>query len=396
MKNLRVGVWITNDLVPETGGGHGYYMELLRALNNHDFKDAEIIFLSDRKISVHGLKIQRLTRSSRQLKFWHSISSFLAKKRLLSKITLIPNKAIDKSRKEIYRYVDIIYYLTPHCAYPDFPYVFTLWDLGYMNTYAFPEISMNEKFEIRKKYLNALIPKALMIFTESNTGKEQCKKYLAINEDRIRVVPIFPSGVIDPACISIKPTTIKDDIFFIHYPAQYWAHKNHYNLLIAMSIVVKKVPQIKLVLTGSDKGNKDYILNAINELKMEKNVLDLGFVSTEELKWLYENSQGLVMPTLLGPTNMPLLEAAELGCSVACTNLPGHIEQLGEYGYYFSGLRPEDIAKQIILMINNNKSGMKKTYTSKFNINNAIKAIDDSFSELKNIRFCWGKNDRIS
>jgi glycosyltransferase involved in cell wall biosynthesis len=179
---------------------------------------------------------------------------------------------------------------------------------------------------------------------------------------------------------------------FIHYPAQFWAHKNHYNLLVAFRNVLNEFPDLKLIFTGSDKGNKNYITSLIKEMKLNNSVIDLGFVSNEELKWLYLNSSGLVMPTLLGPTNMPLLEAAELNCPVACSNFPGHIEQLGDYGYYFNPESPEEIAQVLVKMLNENKDQKIKKYVSKFNISETIKQIDKSFSEIKQIRFTWGNN----
>ena len=50
------------------------------------------------------------------------------------------------------------------------------------------------------------------------------------------------------------------------------------------------------------------------------------------------------MPTLLGPTNMPLLEAACLDCPVICSDLEGHREMLGDYALYFNPYSPEDIS----------------------------------------------------
>lgn len=401
MRKLRVGVWLDNNYKPETGGGYEYYNELVNAINNYSFKDAEIIFLCNKVIKSDYFKYKLIKGKQGNSIILKVISKIIARllpsfRDLRKNIEKAINKQKDNLKKEIHQYVDIIYYLTPGCVYPDIPYIYTLWDLGHLNSYAFPELSMNGIFENRKKHHDFLPHKALMIFTESETGKRECEKYLNINKDRIKVVPIFPSGVVNPKCIAIKPLGVEKGEFFIHYPAQYWAHKNHYNLLIAMLSMVKKFPKIKLILTGSDKGNKEYILKKIIELKLGNNIIDLGFVSLEELHWLYNNSQGLVMPTLLGPTNMPLLEAAELGCPVACTDLPGHIEQLEDYGYYFNGIKPEDIASQVIIMLNDKENGITKKYNSKFNIDNALKAIDGAFTELKQIRFCWGKDDRIT
>lgn len=402
MRKLRIGVWLNENILPESGGAHGYYNELINALSEYSFKDADIVFLSNKKISTDIFKSKIIKTNQQKLRILKIILKGIIKlipvvfKGLRERIEGIISKQIDDLKNEVYQYADIIYYLTPSCAYTDIPYIYTLWDLGHLNTYAFPELTMNGIFENRKNHHDFLPHKALMIFAESETGKKQCEKFLNINENRIKVIPVFPSGVVDHKCIATKPEKIKETDFFIHYPAQYWAHKNHYNLLVAMLSIIKIFPEVKLVLTGSDKGNKEYILKNIIELKLEKNVIDLGFVSLGELRWLYENSQGLVMPTLLGPTNMPLIEAAELGCSVACTNLPGHIEQLGDYGHYFNGIDPSDIAKQILKMISDKKKGSIKKYNSKFNINNTLKAIDKSFTELKQIRFCWGKNDKIS
>lgn len=404
MRKLKVGIWLNSDhLIPESGGSYGFYKELLKALGEYSFKDAEIVFLSNKKMNLDHLEIKIIKgRAQRSiiLKAMLLVAVIIRSNSFFKNFVKIIEKMIekifDRTKNEIYQYVDIIYYLTPNCIYPEIPYIFTLWDLGHFNCYAFPEVNMNGIFEYRRKKQDVLCSKALMIFAESETGKKQCAKYLNINEKRIKAIPIFPSEVVTSKCSSQKPAKIIENEFFIHYPAQYWAHKNHYNLLVAMLSIIKIFPNLKLILTGSDKGNKDYILEIIKELHLEKNVIDLGFVSFGELRWLYENSQGLVMPTLLGPTNMPLLEAAELGCPVACTNLPGHIEQLGDYGYYFDGINAEDIADKIIAMIKDKKSGITKNYNSKFNIKNTLKSIDKAFTELKNIRFCWGKGNRIA
>ena len=254
---------------------------------------------------------------------------------------------------------------------------------------------MNNVFEGRKYHHDHYPHKALMIFAESNAGKQNIIKYLQINAARIKVVPLFPSEIVNEDIVPKLPETLAPDLFFIHYPAQYWAHKNHFNLLIAFRILIEKFPAIKLILTGSDKGNKEYIKQLIAEYHLDSSVIDLGFVSNEELKWLYLHSRGLVMPTFLGPTNMPLLEAAELDCPVACSKLDGHVEQLGDYGYYFDPSNPEEIASTICTMINDTTNNIKRIYKNNFNINNAIESIDKAFSELKYIRFCWGTNDDI-
>jgi glycosyltransferase involved in cell wall biosynthesis len=134
---------------------------------------------------------------------------------------------------------------------------------------------------------------------------------------------------------------------FYFYPAQFWAHKNHYALVQAFAIVSQKNPSAKLVLSGSDKGNKKYIEELVSKLNLSEKVLFVGFISDEEVFALYKNAIALVMPTLLGPTNMPLLEAHALGCPVLCSNLQGHQKQMGDKAIYFDPLNPSDIADKM-------------------------------------------------
>jgi hypothetical protein len=61
-------------------------------------------------------------------------------------------------------------------------------------------------------------------------------------------------------------------------------------------------------------------------------------------------------------------------------------------GYYFNPELPEDIAKVLIEMLNENKDHKVKKYISRFNISETINQIDKSFSEIKQIRFTWGVN----
>lgn len=404
MRKLRIGIWINEDYKPEMGGGFGYYSQLINAAYNYNFSDAEIKFIakkfsSDWDKRDKSYEIQTLDFKPSILPLQYRIVNKIASKlRIQTKlIDYYKEKNINNEllKEELSSVIDVIYYPIPGCSIENFPYIYTLWDLGHLSMYAFPEVAMNNVYESRKSHHDLFPQKALMVFCESESGKKQAIQYLDLNENRIKVIPIFPSEIISDKITAEKPVVLSEDSFFIHYPAQFWSHKNHYNLLLAFEIVLSKFPSLKLIFSGSDKGNKEYVLGLIQVLKLTNSVLDLGFIKTEELKWIYYHSQGLVMPTFLGPTNMPLLEAAELGCSVACSNLEGHKEQLGDFAYYFDPLSPKEIAQMIIIMIEEKQKGEGRIYTSNFNIMNALNKIDLAFSEIKNVRFCWGTKDKI-
>lgn len=375
MRKLRVGIWLTETIKPDKGGGFSYYTELANAIRGHSFKDAEIVLISKEtlKNKLPGSPAYKL----------------LAKALKRSPLRQHLDKRENVLRKELSASVDILYYLTPDCPYTGFPFIYTHWDIAHLSTHAFPEFSMSGNFEYRREQSTTVPHKALAIFAPSEEGRRECLRYLNVNEEKVHTIPIFPSGVIHGSCIAQRPLLFKGDEDFIHYPAQYWAHKNHFNLIHALAILIKEFPGLKLALTGSDKGNKAYIFQTIRELGLEENVMDLGFVSNNELRWLYERSLGLVMPTFLGTVNMPLLEAAELGCPVSCTDMPGHRELLGGYGYYFDSTDPNDIAIKVAIMIRDKRNGTKKPYRSSFTIESALLALDEAFTKISRVRFCW-------
>lgn len=405
MRKLRVGVWVNEDYNPEMGGGFGYYSQIINALYSYPFAAAEIVYIS-KKFSKHWDKKDK-SYQIQTADFQPPVPSL--KSRLVKKIAKkvgLETKKIDftsaraiqqkKLKEELAQVVDVLYYPIPGCEIQNFPYIYTLWDLGHLSTYAFPEFTMNDTFESRKHHHDYLPHKALMVFCESETGKKEAVQYLNLNEKRIKVIPIFPSEIISDSIDAIKPEELESDAFFIHYPAQFWSHKNHYNLLVAFQKVRLQNPNLKLVLSGADKGNKDYVFDTIKTLGLKEAVVDLGFVAIEKLKWIYQNSQGLVMPTFLGPTNMPLLEAAALGCAVCCSDLAGHKEQMGNYAYFFNPLNAMELAEQIINMLEDQQQDKHRTYDADvFAITNALDKMDLAFTEVRQLRFCWGANDQI-
>lgn len=51
---------------------------------------------------------------------------------------------------------------------------------------------------------------------------------------------------------------------------------------------------------------------------------------------LYKSAAALIMASHFGPTNMPPIEAMELGCPVICSDLGGHREILDNGALYFN------------------------------------------------------------
>ena len=181
---------------------------------------------------------------------------------------------------------------------------------------------------------------------------------------------------------------------YFYYPAQLWPHKNHIGLMRAFKeFLIKHDDNYRLVLSGSDKGNGSYIKKVSEELGLGSKILFLGFLPEVNVYTLYCNATCLVMASHFGPTNMPPIEAMEVGCPVACTDLGGHREILGDSAVYFDSFDDHSICNAMIKIVENREEYVKKINDqgkrSKFNSKYAMQCLDQIFHDAKIIRSNW-------
>ena len=146
--------------------------------------------------------------------------------------------------------------------------------------------------------------------------------------------------------INIKKYDLNND--YIFYPAQFWAHKNHIYILKALHIL-KSESSISLgaIFSGSDQGNLSYIKDMTKQFNLENKVRFTGFVSNEEINYLYSQSIALVMPTYFGPTNIPPLEAFKLNVPVIYSDLPGLRDQVNDAALLLNLNDPKSLVENL-------------------------------------------------
>lgn len=394
MDKLRIGVWLQEGYKSTVGGGYGYYTSMVEAIGVYSFAQTEVVFLTDTPVAVSHIGNKRVwvVTPPPGMAWYHRLLRAVSFKVpglgwLKAHYRRRDTRADSALTDLLYAHCDLVYYLVPGCRFPQFPYLYTLWDLGHLSTYAFPELAQAGRFESRKAHHDMLPHKALLVFCETEAGKKEAVAYLRINPARLRVLPLIPAGLTAPAVSAIKPSGIAEGMQFIHYPAQYWAHKNHVGLLRAFGELLIEYPSLYLVLCGGDQGNYSYVKSQIRAMSLDSRVIDLGFISTEELKWLYQHSRGMVMPTLLGPSNMPPLEALALGCPVAVSDFPGHRELLGDNALYFNPLDYQDMARAIRQVLEMPRPAPVSVPTAADN----MPRLDKYFAEVAVLRSMWGK-----
>jgi glycosyltransferase involved in cell wall biosynthesis len=135
---------------------------------------------------------------------------------------------------------------------------------------------------------------------------------------------------------------------YVFYPAQFWPHKNHVNLLHAIAHLGKQSGlRISVAFSGSDRGNLRYVEQVARELGIAEQVHFLGFVTRAELTSLYEGAIALAYVSFGGPENLPPLEAFALGCPVIAADIEGAREQLADAALLVNPSDPQKIAETI-------------------------------------------------
>jgi glycosyltransferase involved in cell wall biosynthesis len=250
-------------------------------------------------------------------------------------------------------HLDMLWYLSPHPYTQEIPYALTVWDIQHRLQPWFPEVSHNGIWTQREIGTISHLQRSTLLITGNNVGATQISTIYSIPSERILVnsLPV-PSDALEYRQNQSASETIyswREGIRnFILYPAQFWAHKNHKVLLEAMAHLAATSDNVpKLVFTGSDKGNLDYIRDLVSRLQVDEYVINLGFVTRQDLLYLYSEATALVFPSMFGPDNIPPLEAMAIGCPVLVADDPGMREQLGSAAMHLSPTDPLEWASAV-------------------------------------------------
>lgn len=205
----------------------------------------------------------------------------------------------------------------------------------------------NGEYDRREKHYSMMCKYATGILVDSNIGKKHVVESYATDESKVFVLPFVPPVyLLDGQDVDVKSKyNLPQNYLF--YPAQFWEHKNHINLLKALRIVLDRGVDINLVLVGSKKNNYEKVMNLITELGLDNNVFVLGYVSNDDMASLYKNAVATTFVSLIGPTNIPPMEALTLGSPLICSNAYAMPEQVRDAALLVNPKSSEDIAEKI-------------------------------------------------
>ena len=307
-------------------------------------------------------------------------------------------------RRLVEREVDLAYFLGPNSWARDLDeinYIATVWDLCHRDDLEFPEVRWNREFEAREKNYRASLPRATAIFVDSEIGKKNVVHRYGIDEGRVHVMPFQAAAatrkfnvVNSPSSTNVR-VKYQLDAPYVFYPAQFWAHKNHVYLLEGLRILEERYGlRVGAIFSGGDQGNLSYVQSYARRMNIADRVRFVGFVDNEDIPELYNQSVALVMPSYFGPTNLPPLEAFELGVPVLYSDKPGLRDQVGDAALLMDLNDPASLANHLKVLVDDSqlrlrliKAGKQRLYD--FNATCRVRILSRVLEDFRWRRLTW-------
>ena len=298
--------------------------------------------------------------------------------------------------------VDLVYFVGPsqYSLYlEDIRFFLTVPDVMVRENLEFPEVYDNSEFIRKDNIFQKSLPRALAIITNCDIIKKRISFFYNILEDRIFIINQQPSEAISQ--FNKIDTNLQKEVRekfnlpkdYLFYPSMYLPHKNHKTLIDALKVLKTNNNNLKLVCCGNDIGYLGSLKRYIKKQNLEKEIILLNFVKDEYLPYLYLDSSAMIMPSVIGPTNIPPWEAFKMKKPVIYSNLEGIQEVLNDSVLYINPFDANDIASKIKKIMNDKtfrddliKKGSKrlKDIEDKNDFSNFFKIIEN-FRQIKKL-----------
>lgn len=357
MKNVMI--FLTS--MPDHGGAYQYWLAMIKSLKDIDSSKVslEVIAFHDgwKEIAeTHGISCTVYHGEKNVLRriFSRWVPFYMRGVIMMYTPFILGHKLLKGMRFDLC----LANYMVPSMSWFGMPVGVPIFDLMHRYERSFKEVSGD--YYIREMVYKYESKNAKIIFVDSEVGKHQViesyGKYNRELQNKLKVLPLVPPDYIydlkeldDSALLSDSSNEFKRLLFkkYVFYPAQFWSHKNHYNLIKALAFLKKRGVDVNLILVGSEKNSRNRVERIIKRLNLDNSVKILGYVSNKEMVFLYKHARALVMPTYFGPTNIPPLEAFVLNCPVAISSIYAMPEQCGDAALYFSPDSYREIASCI-------------------------------------------------
>jgi hypothetical protein len=315
-----INIAIYTETTKSSGGSHHQNLKLINIFSKYLHKEFNFTYI----VTSQAQKEEFLKKNldvflfKKNLRF--RIEQFLFRfnffKEIYKKFSI--NSSLENFL--ILKNFDLIFFNAPYEAsllINKINFIIMLLSLQHQQLSFFPEYKLGHDIDIRDKIIENSVKKSFKIFIGSEKDKDLLINFFNADINKIIIQPyvfnlptIFEDNSEYNFEKKFKDLNIPDNKDIFLYPAQFWAHKNHkYVVDVAMQCKKKNIKKIFFVFCGFDKGNLNYIKKIINENNLDEYIRIFSFLSDFELISLYINCFGIIMPTFVGSTTIPMYEA---------------------------------------------------------------------------------------
>jgi glycosyltransferase involved in cell wall biosynthesis len=234
----------------------------------------------------------------------------------------------------------------------------------------YPEYYTSEHLENEKMINGWITENSKKLLLSSDDAKNDLDEFYPHYKTKPFVVQ-FAVKIPELSKLELNEVLTKFSLPKLYYfsPNQFWKHKNHIVVIKAVELLVKQ--GIEVVVAFSGKELDPRFPSYTSELKayvssnnLQNNVKFLGFLERQEQLKLMENAVAIIQPSLFEGWSTVIEEAMSMNKCVIASNLNVNIEQMGNNGFYFDPLSPENLA-EVLGMVNLSKPQVEYDYVSK-------------------------------
>jgi glycosyltransferase involved in cell wall biosynthesis len=238
--------------------------------------------------------------------------------------------------------VDVIHFPFQDAFTTEVPSIYQPHDLQHLHL---PELFSGWERARREAIYRTHCERAALVVAMTSWGRRDFVDRYELPPEKVTVVPggsilrEYPAPT-DADLGRLRSRLSLPDAFLL-YPAQTWPHKNHERLLEALArIRDESGTAIPLVCPGKQTRHYRRIRELVSSLGLAETTSFPGFVSSLELRALYELGTGLVFPSRFEGWGLPVCEAFDAGLPVASSTATGLPDVVGDAGLLFD---PDDV-----------------------------------------------------
>ncbi|MDO6355768.1 glycosyltransferase family 1 protein [Caloramator sp. CAR-1] len=214
-----------------------------------------------------------------------------------------------------------------------------------------------------KKFLTEMpkiIQKSDLIITVSNCSKKDIIRFFNVYESKVKVTYLAAEKYFKPLdkelCRNYLKSKYNINFDFLLYLGGFSKRKNVKSIILAYSKLLKNLSKdIRLVILGQAKDEKDELEKMCFDLNLEEKVIFTGYVPYEDLPYFYNASTIFLYPSLYEGFGLPPLEAMSCKTPVITSNVTSIPEIVGDGALLIDPKDIDALQKAIEELLSNDK-----------------------------------------